>query len=46
MSIYEYQRPVEKIDDIPELRSEFITIYDTKTHKEIVRFAWHSGNTF
>lgn len=38
MNIYEYQRPVGKIDDIPELKSEFIVIYDTKSHKEMVQF--------
>lgn len=38
MNIYEYQRPVGKIDDIPELRKEFITIYDKKSHKQIVQF--------
>ena len=38
MNIYEYQRPVGKIDDIPELKNEFISIYDTKSHKEIVQF--------
>lgn len=43
MNIYKYQRPVGKIDDIPELRSEFITIYDTKSHKEMVRFCLALG---
>jgi hypothetical protein len=38
MNIYEYQRAVGKIDDIPELKNEFISIYDTKSHKELVRF--------
>lgn len=38
MNIYEYQRPVGKIDDIPELKNEFISIYDTKSHKDLVRF--------
>jgi hypothetical protein len=38
MNIYEYQRPVGKIEDIPELKKEFIAIYDTKSHKDIVRF--------
>lgn len=38
MNIYEYQRLVGKIEDIPELKNEFITIYDIKSHKEIVRF--------
>jgi hypothetical protein len=43
MNIYEYQRPVGKIDDIPELKREFIAIYDTKSHKEIVRFCLALG---
>ena len=44
MNIYEYQRPVGKINDIPELRNEFITIYDKKTHLEIVRFCLALGH--
>ena len=43
MNIYEYQRPVGKIDDIPELKNEFIDIYDTKSHKEMVRFCLALG---
>jgi hypothetical protein len=43
MNIYEYQRPVGKIDDIPELKSEFIVIYDTKSHIEMVRFCLALG---
>ena len=43
MNIYEYQRPVGKIDDIPELKSEFIVIYDTKSHNEMVRFCLALG---
>lgn len=43
MNIYEYQRLVGKIDDIPELRDKFIRMYDTKTHKEIVRFCLALG---
>jgi len=43
MNIYEYQRPVGKIDDIPELKREFIEIYDTKNHKEMVRFCLALG---
>ena len=43
MNIYEYQRPVGKIDDIPELRNEFIAIYDTKDHKQVVRFCLALG---
>jgi hypothetical protein len=43
MNIYEYQKPVGKIDDVPELKSKFIAIYDTKDHKEIVRFCLALG---
>ena len=43
MNIYEYQRLVGKIDDIPELKSEFMVIYDTKSHKEMVRFCLALG---
>jgi hypothetical protein len=38
MNIYEYQRLVGKIDDIPELKDEFITVYDVKSHKQVVQF--------
>jgi hypothetical protein len=38
MNIYEYQRLVGKIDDIPELKNEFITVYDVKSHKQVVQF--------
>lgn len=43
MNIYEYQRLVGKIDDIPELRNEFIVIYETKSHKGIVQFCIQLG---
>jgi len=43
MNIYEYQRPVGKIDDIPELKSEFIELYDKKSHKEMVQFCLALG---
>jgi hypothetical protein len=43
MNIYEYQRPVGKIDDIPELRNEFIHIYDTKSHKDMAQFSLAYG---
>ncbi len=43
MNIYEYQRPVGKILDNPELRSEFIRLYDTKSHKEIAMFSMAYG---
>lgn len=38
MNIYDYQQPLGKIDDIAELRNEFIAIYDTKTKKDTVSF--------
>jgi hypothetical protein len=43
MNVYEYQRPVGKIDDILGLRSEFIVIYDTKSHKQMVQFCLALG---
>jgi hypothetical protein len=43
MDIYAYQRPLGKIDDIPELKKEFIVIYDTKSHKQIVQFCLELG---
>lgn len=38
MSIYDYQRLVGKIEDIPELRNEFIKIFDTKNKNDMARF--------
>lgn len=38
MDIYEYQRPVGRIEDIPELRNEFIAVYDEKNKEEAVHF--------
>jgi hypothetical protein len=38
MNIYDYQKPVGKIEDIPELRNEFITVFDAKTKNETARF--------
>lgn len=38
MSIYDYQRLVGKIEDITELRNDFIKIFDTKNKNEIARF--------
>lgn len=38
MDIYSYQKPLGKIQDDPQLRGRFITLYDTKSHQEIVRF--------
>jgi hypothetical protein len=44
MNFYEYQRLVGKIDDIPELRDEFIAIFDTKSKEDIVRFCLALGH--
>jgi hypothetical protein len=38
MYIYAYQRPVGKINDIPEIRNEFIAIFDLKNKNEMARF--------
>jgi hypothetical protein len=38
MSIYDYQRLVGKIEDITELRNEFIVVFDTKDKNEVARF--------
>lgn len=38
MSIYDYQRLVGKIEDIPEFRNEFIKIFDTKNKNDMARF--------
>jgi hypothetical protein len=38
MNIYDYQRPLGKIDDIPELRREFIAEYDARDKDDMVRF--------
>lgn len=43
MNIYEYKRPLGKIDDIPELRDEFIALYDTKDKKDMARFCLPYG---
>ncbi len=43
MDIYAYQRPLGKIADNAELRNEFISIYETKTKKEIVGFCISYG---
>lgn len=43
MNIYDYQRLVGKIDDISELRNRFITIYDIKSHQEMVQFCLALG---
>jgi hypothetical protein len=38
MSIYDYQRLVGKIEDITELRNEFIIVFDAKDKNEMARF--------
>lgn len=43
MNFYAVQRPVGKISDIPELRDEFIKIFDTKTKNEMARFGLTLG---
>ena len=43
MNIYEYQRPLGRIDDIPELRDKLITVYDSKNHQDMVRFCLALG---
>ncbi len=40
MNIYDYQKPVGKIEDDIDLRNEFITIYDLKSHQEVASFLW------
>lgn len=43
MDIYAYQRPLGKIDDAPELRNEFIALYDSKSHRDAARFCISYG---
>lgn len=38
MSMYDYQRLVGKIDDLPELRNEFIKVFDTKSKNQMAQF--------
>lgn len=38
LNIYDYQRPVGKIEDVIELRNEFIDIFDTKSKNEMAKF--------
>jgi hypothetical protein len=38
MNIYDYQRPVGKIEDVPALRDAFIAVYDMKAKEDAVRF--------
>jgi hypothetical protein len=44
MNIYDYQRPLGKIDDAPDLRNEFIAVYDGKDKAEAVLFGLLLGN--
>ncbi|GIM56589.1 hypothetical protein CAPN006_09830 [Capnocytophaga canimorsus] len=44
MDFYKYQKPLGKIDDIAELRNEFIVIFDLKTHQDMVVFCLELGN--
>ncbi len=37
-NIFEYQRPLGKIEDISELRLKFIEVYQIKSKKEMARF--------
>ncbi len=43
MNIYDYQRPVGKIQDDVYLRNEFISLYEVKSHKDMARFGLHLG---
>jgi hypothetical protein len=36
--MYEYQRPLGKIEDVPEARNRFIAVYDEKTKAAAVHF--------
>lgn len=38
MDFYAYTRLVGKIEDSPELRQEFIAVFDSKNKKELVQF--------
>ena len=38
MDIYAYQKPLGKIEDAPDLKKDFIKVYEGKTHQEVVRF--------
>jgi hypothetical protein len=44
MNIYGYQRPLGKIDDVPDLRNEFIAEYDARSKEDMVRFGLLLGN--
>jgi hypothetical protein len=43
MDFYAYQRPVGKIDDITELRDEFIVVFDEKSKVDAARFGLAYG---
>ncbi len=38
MDFYAYTRLLGKIEDIPELRQEYINVFDSKSKEELVRF--------
>ena len=38
MDFYAYTRLLGKIEDIPELRQEYINVFDSKSNEELVRF--------
>lgn len=43
MDFYAVQRLVGKIDDVPELRNEFISIFNTKSKHDMARFGLALG---
>lgn len=43
MVIYEYQRPLGKIEDNIALRNQFISLYETKSHREMAIFSLRYG---
>lgn len=44
MNIYAYQRPLGPIADDEALRQQYITVYDVKTHQQVVRFCHAYGH--
>jgi hypothetical protein len=44
VNIYDYQRPLGKIEDVPQLRNKFIEEYDAKDKEGMVRFGLALGN--
>ena len=44
MNIYAYQRPLGPIADDEALRQQYITVYDVKTHQQVVRFCRAYGH--